>query len=149
MMLELFITSLLVLNPNHELNRNPELRADVAGHFEAAGKKYDVEPTLLVYWAYRESSLKITAKGKLGEVGYCQAHGKARKTCEVAGHNPTTREGGAMCLGLIMSMGRRRCGTLERGAVWYASGRCRGTPRTQKLIKWRLQEWRRRWRAIK
>lgn len=141
--IETIILALIICCPRHELNRDAELRAEVAGYFEEAGAEYDLDPSLLVYWAYRESSLRLGRVGKLGEVGYCQAHGKARKTCVAAGYDPETRSGGAMCLGLLMDMGRRRCGSLEKGAVWYATGSCRGSEKSRKKIKQRLKAWRR------
>jgi hypothetical protein len=144
-MLEAFILALLILNPRHELNRDPELLTKVATYAIEAGNKYDIEPSLIIYWAYRESSLKIDAVGKLGEVGYCQAHGKAKKTCIAAGCDVVTRSGGLHCIALLLDMGRRYCGSLERGAVWYACGNCRGTEKTRKKIKQRLKEWKRRW----
>jgi len=133
---------LIICCPNHELNRDPVLRSEVAGYFEAAGRQYDVPPTLLVYWYYRESSLTTGVIGKLGEVGYAQVHGIARRTCEDGGYDPTTRRGGIYCGAMLMDEGRRYCGTLERGLVWYASGSCVGTEKTRKKIKQRLRAWR-------
>lgn len=140
--IEALILSLIICCPRHELNRDAELRSEVAGYFEAAGDKYDIDPTLMVYWAYRESSLKHTARGKLKEVGYAQANGVKRKTCMAAGHDATTRKGGAYCMALLFDMGRRRCGSLERGLVWYSSKYgCKGSPKARALVKRRLKKW--------
>jgi len=146
--LSAFILSLIVLAPNHELVRHPELRAEVAGYFMLAGEKYNLEPSLLAYWAWRESWFQVDAVGTRGEIGYAQAHGKALKTCIAAGLDIKTREGGAHCIGLLLDMGMRMCGGLERGARWYASGSCRGSVRTKKKIKDRLHSWRRKWNIL-
>jgi len=156
-MLKAFILSLIIMTPRHELNKDPELLAEVAGYFETAGKRYNLEPSLLVYWAYRESSLKHNAVGKipnkwgvvLNEIGYFQVHGKARKQCEAKGYNVFTRKWNIFCGAMLLDAGRKKCGSLERGSVYYASGGCRGTERTRKKIKQRLKEWRRRWRKVK
>lgn len=144
-MLKAFILSLIVLTPNHELNKDPEQLEHVAGYFAGAGARYDIEPSLVAYWAYRESSLRVDLVGSLGEVGYAQAHGQARRTCVAAGFDVESRRGGAYCIALLLDMGRRRCGSLQRGAVWVASGNCKGSLRTREKIKSRLNGWQTRW----
>jgi hypothetical protein len=136
------ILVLIACCPRHELNRDPVLLAEVAGYFEAAGARYDVPPTLLVYYYYREASLRIDLLGKLGEVGLPQVHGVTRRRCEDAGYDPTTWRGGIYCGALLIDDSRRFCGSLERGLVRYASGSCVGTDRTRKKIKQRLRAWR-------
>lgn len=155
-MIQAFILSLLILNPRHELNRDPVLRAEVAGYATAASELYGVEPSLLIYQAYREASLKITSVGRipnqwgviLEEQGYAQAHGKSKRMCEAAGYDIITRSGGIHCIALLIDNGRRKCGSLQKGLVYYASGNCKGTEKTRKKIKLRLKEWRRRWEKI-
>lgn len=149
-MLEKWILTLLVLTPNHELNKNPALREEVVGYFNEAGDD-SIAPTVgpefestagfMLLWAYEESSLRIDRVGSRGEVGYCQAHGKARATCEVAGYDPTTRRGGVWCMALLMGMGQRKCGSFKRGLYWYASGSCNGTPRAKRITERRLRKW--------
>jgi len=146
------ILQLIACCPRHEINRDPVLRAEVAGYFEAAGEKYDVPATLLVYWAYRESSLDRTAVGMipnkygvvLGEVGFMQVHGKAINMCLREGHSAYEMDGNIFCGAYLMDYGRNLCGSLERGLVWYASGSCVGTEKTRKKIKQRLRAWRKK-----
>ena len=142
--IENLILMLIMCCPRHELNRDAALRAEVAGYFAGAGVQYDIPPTLLVYWAYRESSLKTNVVGKLGEIGYGQVHGIARRTCQDGGHDPTTREGSIYCMAMLMDEGRRFCGSLESGLIWYASGSCRGSEKTRRKIKQRMKAWRRK-----
>lgn len=133
------IMQLVICCPNHPLNKSEDLRVEVAGHFEAAGDKFGILPALLVRWAYEESSLRLDAVGTRGEIGVCQAHGKALKTCRVAGYDVLTYRGGIYCMAMLMDMGQRRCGSLERGLYWYASGVCEGTPRARRITKRRLK----------
>jgi hypothetical protein len=130
---------LIAATPRHELH-DPVLRAEVSGYFEAAGLQYDVPPTLLVYWAYRESSIRTDRTGKLGEVGLGQYHGVARQRCEDGGYNPATYRGGIYCMAMLMDESRRFCGSLEEGLRRYATGSCN---RGVKTIKQRLRTWRR------
>lgn len=135
------ILMLIACCPRHELNRDPVLRAEVAGYFEAAGERYDIPPTLLVYQYYREASLEIDRVGKLGEVGLPQVHGVARRRCEDAGYDPTTWRGGIYCGAMLLDDSRRFCGSLERGYARHMSGSCNKA--VDKAIK-RLRAWRKR-----
>jgi hypothetical protein len=145
------ILALIMLTPNHPLNRDAELRADVVGHFEAAGKLYDIPPTLLVHWGNREASLRVDRVGKRGEKGICQAHGKHLATCRAAGLNinsDDTRQAyrdGIYCMAMLMDMDRRFCGSLERGLRRYSTGSCE---KGVKFVKRRLRDWRRALEAL-
>lgn len=139
--IEALILSLIICCPRHELNRDSALRAEVAGYFDAAGT--DVIPAeLLVIWFEGEASLRIDRVGKLGEVGLPQVHGVVRKRCEDAGHDPTTWRGGIYCGAMAMAESVAFCGSLERGLNRYASGKCKGTPKSRALVKRRLRKWR-------
>lgn len=148
-MLKLFIVSLLLLNPRHELNKDEKLLSEVVSYFENSAYKYNLDSDFLVYWVFRESTLDVKAKGKLGEIGYAQTHGKARKTCELAGYEVKTREGGVMCIGLLMDMGRRYCGGLERGIFWYATGKCNPTEKAKKKLRGRYKRGKKLWEKLK
>lgn len=136
MKLAAYILSLLLSGPypepKHTLVKDPGLRETVAQHAIEAGEAKGLDPYLLIYWAYQESRLKPDAVGKhpnpsgkvVKEKGICQVHGKARKTCDAAGLDVTTYAGGFRCLALLLDMGRRYCGSLEKGARWYMSGSC-------------------------
>jgi hypothetical protein len=135
-----YILSLIVLVPNHPLNRDTELRKDVAGYFEKYGEQYDVDPTLLVNWGYREASLRIDRVGTRGEIGICQAHGKHLRTCKAAGLDVKTWEGGIHCMAMLIDMDRRWCGSLEGGLRRYSTGSCY---RGKKFVRRRLKAWKR------
>lgn len=139
-MIAAIILSLVSCCPNHPLHKSDDLRSEVAGYFADAGERYDIDPVLLAYWAYRESSLRTDVVGKLGEVGLCQAHGKSASMCRRAGLGLETHHGGVYCMGYLMAAGRAHCGTLEAGLNYYASGSCKGTPRSRRIVKQRLRK---------
>jgi len=147
-MLKIFILSLIVCCPKHALNKDAELLDQVVSNFEAAGEKYNLEPSLLAYQAYKESSFQPRAEGSLGEKGFAQAHGLARKTCEAVDLDVETIEGGIHCLALLLDMGRRRCGSLLGAMNFYASGKCKSTVTTRAKMEGRLRAWRRKWEAL-
>lgn len=140
--IETLILSLIMCCPRHELNRDAELRSEVSGYFEAAGAKYKIPPRLMVIWFEGEASLRIDRVGKLGEVGLPQVHGIVRMRCEDAGYDPTTWRGGIYCGAMAMAESVAFCGSLERGLNRYASGKCKGTPKSRALVKRRLRKWR-------
>lgn len=159
-MLVKFIAFLLALVPRHELNKDAELREEVIRYFVESANKYGdievvkedgsvetigLEPAWLIYYAKKESSLLVDVVGDRGEIGYCQAHGRARSTCEAAGYDLKTRRGGAMCMGLTMNMGVRRCGDFIRGMAWYASGSCNLA--VQKMTK-RHERFTKKWEGV-
>lgn len=141
-MLVKFILFLIVLTPNHELNKDPDLLEEVAGYVEEAVEHFDLpmEPGRLAHFIYKESSWNYKAIGKvpnpygviLKEEGYCQAHGMAKKLCLEAGYDPGTRKGGIMCMGYLFrygmdnpeACGESHPGDLEASIRWFASGSC-------------------------
>jgi hypothetical protein len=137
----LLIIALIADTPNHPLNKNPELRSDVAGYFEHYGARHSIDPALLVYWAYRESSIRIDRTGLLGEKGICQAHGRHLRTCKRAGLDVGTWEGGIACMALLMDTDRTWCGSLEKGLRRYSTGSCE---RGEKFVRRRLKAWKRK-----
>jgi len=146
-MLLKFILFLIVLTPKHELNKNAELREEVKGYFEDSGKEFGFDPSWLIYYANRESSLRIDKVGGLGEVGYAQVHGGAKVMCEEKGYDPLTRRGGAMCMGYLMRKGVKKCGgDFIKGMAWYASGSC---DVANKKMSERYRSYCRKWRGIK
>jgi hypothetical protein len=139
-----FILILILLAPNHPLNKDERLLGRVAAQCEVAGLKYAIPPTLIAYWGKRESSLRLGRVGKLGEAGVCQAHGKALRECQRTGYDVTTYEGGLFCIAHLLDMGRSECGSLEAGGVWYATGSCTGTEKARKKIRQRFAAWKRK-----
>lgn len=140
------ITILLLLSPapNRLLYRDADSRTEMAREFVNAGEKYNVDPILLVIWSFGESSLKMDAKGALGEVGLFQVHGRHREMC--SGFDLETMRGQIECGAMLIDMDRRYCGSMERGLMRYASGRCSGTPRAKRIVKRRLKQWK-RWKG--
>lgn len=118
--------------PKHPIATDAGLREEVARAALEATEAKNLSPYLLAYWAWQESRLRPDAVGShpnpqgqiVKERGICQVHGMARRTCEGAGLDVTTYRGGFQCLALLLDMGRRYCGSLEKGARWYMSGSC-------------------------
>ena len=131
-------------------------RWNEAQRFEVAlyGAAVDngLDPALFIAMAYKESSFDTSARGRLGELGLVQVHGKAKRGC-----NLETPEGQAACGAKWLSRVVEECGGLvvldaekcrstgARGAcsgglAGYASGSCSArTVRTAQLIRGRLK----------
>ena len=138
---------LMAETPNAELSRSMAAREALASEVISAAEKYDVDPILLTLWGYFESTLYQRARGKLGEVGVMQVHGKSRSVCESVGLDVMKRSENIECGAILMDMNRRYCGSMDRDLLRYASGRCNGTPRAIRKVSWRLREldrWKRR-----
>jgi len=146
-MIALLIALLMAETPNAELSRSRAARETLASEVVSAAEKYDVDPILITLWGYFESTLHQRARGTLGEVGVMQVHGKSRYFCESSGLDVIKRNENIECGAMLMDMNRRYCGSMYRGLLRYASGRCEGTPRARRKVSWRLREldrWKRR-----
>jgi len=134
------IFNLLILEPNHPLNQNVELREVVASDMVHAGKRYGIPPDLLTVWFFEESSLRINAVGKKKEFGISQIHPCNFELCRSLGYSLDDSKGQMMCGAAIMDIGIRKCGTLTRGLWFYASNRgCPGTDRAKRITARRLR----------
>jgi soluble lytic murein transglycosylase-like protein len=118
------ILSLVAEEPTHTLNRDSDARERLALALIEAGDEYDVSPYLLLVMAYRESSLKMSAIGKLGEKGLFQLHGVAKETCpEKLSDDPITH---ARCGARWLRLSFAMCGgrSWENAVAAYGAGRC-------------------------
>jgi soluble lytic murein transglycosylase-like protein len=146
-MIALFIALLMAETPRAELSKSEMARNVLSYEIDRAAMEFDIDPVLLTLWAYLESSFDQSSRGKLGEIGLMQVHGQSRKICESAGLDVMKRSDNIECGALLMDMNRRYCGSMYRGLLRYASGRCEGTPRARRKVSWRLREldrWKRR-----
>jgi hypothetical protein len=117
-----------------------------------AALDHGIDPALFIAMAYRESSFETTARGRMGELGLVQVHGKAARGCELK-----TAEGQARCGAAWLARVTLECGgsialdldqcrsTASRaacsgGLAAYASGSCSArTVRTAAIIRTRLK----------
>lgn len=130
------ILSLTALAPNHPA-RNELRRRELAVAVVEASRAYDLDPLLLLTWAFFESSLRPASVGALGEVGLMQLHGAAADGCDLS-----TVAGQALCGAAWMRRQIDACGSLVGGLTAYASGSCRvRTERTRHMIDMRLKRW--------
>lgn len=136
--------------PPQDRRWNEAQRFEVALYGAAVDNGLD--PALLIAMAYKESSFDTSARGRLGELGLVQVHGKATRGCDLG-----TPEGQAQCGAKWLSRVVQECGgsialdaekcrtTGARGAcsgglAGYASGSCSArTVRTAQLIRGRLR----------
>jgi len=111
-----------------------------------------LDPALFIAMAYKESSFDTSARGRLGELGLVQVHGKATRGCDLG-----TPEGQAQCgakwlsrvvqeCGGLVALDAEKCrttgarGACSGGLAGYASGSCSArTVRTAQLIRGRLK----------
>lgn len=110
-----------------------------------------LDPALFIAMAYKESSFEPEARGKIGEIGLVQVHGKAARGCELE-----TPEGQALCgarwlVRVTEDCGGRivndnaRCfltgsvGACSGGLSAYASGSCRASETVAKIVRNRLK----------
>lgn len=143
-----------LLEKDHTPLKDP--RWTDAERFEAAlyGAAVDngLDPALFIAMAYKESSFDTSARGRLGEFGLVQVHGKAKRGCDLG-----TPEGQAQCgakwlsrvvqeCGGLVALDAEKCrttgarGACSGGLAGYASGSCSArTVRTAQLIRGRLR----------
>ena len=146
-MIALLIAMLMAETPNAELARSRGAREVLAEEILESAEKYNIDPVLLTLWGYFESSLNQRARGKLGEVGIMQVHGKSRAACKAAGLDVMQRDENIECGALLIDMNRRYCGSMYRGLLRYSYKKCSGSPRAIRKVSWRLREldrWKRR-----
>jgi hypothetical protein len=132
----LIVSLMLAPNPRHPLNLHPEGREELANGVLHAVEQYPNDWALLLTWGFYESSLIPNSVGKIGEVGYMQVVGPAARLCKKEELEP----GSFMCGSYLFKYGREKCGNMYKGLLWYASGRCKGTPRAERIVKFRLRK---------
>lgn len=87
--------------PRHIVNRDPAWRKRLAEHIVEASKDFEIDPYLMTVIMFCESSFKMSAVGKLGEVGLGQVHGLAAKGCDLE-----TERGQVRCTARWLSYAR-------------------------------------------
>jgi hypothetical protein len=122
--------------PNNKILKDSEKINTIAKEIYNAESKFDTEPKgLVAYWGFHEARYNENAKGKLGEIGVCQAHGVYRKICTEYGLDMKKRSDQFMCMALLFDMGKRKFGDVEKSLRVYASG---SKYKAKKLVKARL-----------
>ena len=118
------IEELVASEPRHPLYKSQEARQALADAIAQASDEYDVPPFLMLTIAYRESSLRIKALGKIGEAGLFQLHGVARRSCpHELNSDPLTH---ARCGARWLRVAFEMCGkSWEYAILAYGSGSCR------------------------
>lgn len=116
-----------------------------------AAMDHNIDPALMVAMGYKESSFELDAKGRIGEIGLVQVHGKAARNCDLE-----TPEGQAECGAKWLSRVTEECGGriannpvkcistgdkrhCSGGLAAYASGNCVATERVGWIVRGRLK----------
>jgi hypothetical protein len=139
----LIISIMVSTTPRHPLARNEKARIELATEIVEASDEYDNDPVLVTVWAYYESSFNPEAVGAIGAYGYMQVVGPASGLCK----RRCLKPGSFACGSYLFKYGREKCGSQYRGLLWYASGSCKGTPRAERIVKFRLrkaEQWRKK-----
>lgn len=133
----------LMMNPNptpaRRLVKDEAYRMEMATVFVEAANERNLDPVLLVVWAFGESSLRLDAVGAMGEVGVFQVHGKRKRKCVNDGYDLSDMAGQIRCGAMLIAESRDECYNIERGMWSYASGSCNGTPRARRITKRRFK----------
>ncbi|MCP4677738.1 MAG: lytic transglycosylase domain-containing protein [Deltaproteobacteria bacterium] len=101
------------------LRRERVAQKAIAAALVAAGDEYNVSPYLLLSIAYRESSLRVSATGKLGERGLMQIMSPLRHGCRL----DDTPISHARCGAKILRHCLNYCGDPWGAVAYYGSGR--------------------------
>lgn len=110
--------------PQHPLHTDHSTLDQLATDIVVAGRRWGVDPYLLATLAYRESSFRPRARGKLGEFGLVQMHGPPLRRCRTAGVLLDTQQGQLYCGARYLAELVESCGSLRGGLTAYACGRC-------------------------
>ena len=116
--------------PNRELYKDAEKREALARLYVEAGEKYGVDPVLLTYWSFRESSFRtgVVSKSELKEFGLFQVHGVTKFICrnelKTFGETLETSRGQIMCGAFLIRRYIDFCGSVRGALGKYANGRC-------------------------
>lgn len=112
---------------------------DASNEFPIIGYE-QLQPFLITYWTYRESSFRDTVKDHQGSYGVGQVQGVLRKRCEDLGINLDTRKNQFRCVASSFQFLVERCGGFERGLANYASSKCDLKGRPKWVVKSRLRK---------
>lgn len=111
----------LTCNRKHWLWENESAKTDIAEQLINAEEQTGIEADFLANRIMFESTFRPDAKGKIGEVGYLQTHGKSSLFCSDRGVEP----GSILCGAMLFQEGKRLCG--DGFETWYATGRCKSS----------------------
>lgn len=124
--------------PRHVVNRDPAWRKRLVAHIVEASAEYGLDPFLMTVIMFCESSFKMSAVGKLGEVGLGQVHGLAARGCDLS-----TERGQVQCTARWLAYARSLCnGSDKQMIARYATGRTCDPPadsRLERLVNYRLR----------
>lgn len=125
--------------PRHPVRVDAEYRRTLSRAFDAAALETDLDAALLIAVAYHESSLRVDARGRIGEIGLMQTHGRA-----VGNNDMTTPQGQIMAGSRWLRRAIDICRSIPGGLAMYATGRtC--SPRSSRLrylVARRIELWR-------
>lgn len=126
--------------PGRKISKDKSVQEEISHAIVSASRDNGLPPLLLLSMATFESSLRLNALGKLGEVGILQVHGKAANGCELK-----TYYGQATCGAKWLRICIDMCGNISNGIAMYGSGECdiiNGSSR-ESMVNRRIRRWKR------
>jgi len=130
------ISYLLRYAPTHPLRKSHMKRRELATQNELFARRHRVCPYLLTAMEYYESSFEISAEGSAGETGILQTHGTASFRCKQMGFDLKTQAGQVECGAWWLAGRIKQCGSVKRGLVAYACGKCKTVSH---VVNWRVE----------
>ena len=134
------LIQLLKYNPNHKLRKDPKHLKRFTLAVLAAANTADVKAAAIIATSYAESTFKMNTKGKIGELGTMQLHGKAQWSyCRLKENRKINRkllEDQLICGGHWLRMSIDICnGTYYEGFASYMTKKtCKPKRRTR--LQW-------------
>lgn len=127
--------------PANPMQRHPVARAEMSAAIHSAAAETKLDPYLLAYQIYKESSYDHGSSGTLGEVGLGQQHGVLLNRCVRVWKLDMTRVSGqVLCTAKNLRRCADDCGSVAHGLTAYASGSCNArTDTTARKIASRLK----------
>ena len=107
--------------PRCKVAKDVEARRELAAAIDRAAGKHGISAALLIAVAFREGGFRRDAVGALGELSTFQLAPTWLSRC---GCTDLTMHGCATdCAAQLFQSATRRCGSLEGGFAWYATGK--------------------------
>ena len=110
-------------NKRHPIARRPKWRRELAGYIDLESERRALPWPLVTAIIFRESSMRPSAKGDIGEVGLMQVADDLKRICKAQGLDLLKPHDQIKCGTWWLADRRDHCGDLKGAFAYYASGR--------------------------
>ena len=131
------MTLMFRFEPSNPLTKNENELKNISLEIVNAGKEFNIDSAVITYWAFRESRFDKNTIGELGEIGVCQVHGVAKRSCISFGLDLRNRKDQFRCMALLMNIEKRKHRSIEKSLRVYSSG---SKNKAIKFVKKRLRK---------